>query len=82
MSPPAAWPDAVTFAAAWQRAVDAHAQQSFLIFERADGSAHEWTYAAFDSLVARAAHALAARGVAQGSAVHLALANAPAFVAA
>ncbi len=41
----------------------------------------EWTYSDFDDLVARAAAFLWKSGVRQESAVHLALANSPAFVA-
>ena len=75
------WPDAVTFARAWQRAVASRADQSFLVFESSNGDCSEWTYAEFDRAVARVAHALHERGVSAGSAVHLALTNSPTFVA-
>jgi crotonobetaine/carnitine-CoA ligase len=77
----ASWPDAVTFADAWERAVLSHGHRPFLIFERPSGEVTEWTYAEFDEVVARVAAGLAARGVATGSAVHLALMNSPWFVA-
>ena len=75
------WPDAVTFARVWQRAVSSRADQSFLVFESSTGACSEWTYGEFDSAVARVAHALHERGVTTGSAVHLALTNSPSFVA-
>jgi crotonobetaine/carnitine-CoA ligase len=75
------WPDAVTFARVWQRAVASRADQSFLAFELSTGRCAEWTYAEFDAAVARVAHALHERGVTKGSAVHLALTNSPSFVA-
>lgn len=77
----AQWPDPIAFAAAWTRAVAARPEQSFLVFEAPDGKASEWTYAEFDAAVARVAHGLIARGVGPGSAVHLAIANSPTFVA-
>jgi len=75
------WPEAITFAAAWQRALAARADQTFLVFEASTGRTAEWTYAEFDSAVARVAHALHDRGVVPGAAVHLALTNSPSFVA-
>ena len=75
------WPDAMTFSRVWQHAVAARADQTFLVFESSSGRCSEWTYAEFDSTVARVAHALDERGVGQGSAVHLALTNSPSFVA-
>jgi crotonobetaine/carnitine-CoA ligase len=77
----AQWPDALTFARVWQRAVASRSDQSFLVFESSTGTRSEWTYAEFDSTVARVAHALHERGVTAGSAVHLALTNSPSFVA-
>ena len=77
----AGWPEAVPFARVWQRAVSSRADQSFLVFEASTGASSEWTYAEFDSAVARVAHALHERGVGVGSAVHLALTNSPTFVA-
>ncbi len=75
------WPEAVTFAHTWRRAVDAAPASTFLVFEGPDGTTTSWTYGEFDALVSRAAAALADRGVRQGSAVHLALTSSPAFVA-
>ena len=77
----AAWPEAITFAAVWQRAVASRADQTFLVFEPSNGRRAEWTYGEFDSVVARVAHALHERGVEEGHAVHLALTNSPSFVA-
>ncbi|MEO8692612.1 MAG: AMP-binding protein [Acidimicrobiales bacterium] len=77
----ASWPDAISFARVWQHAVAARADQTFLIFESSSGHCAEWTYAEFDSAVARVAHALHDDGVGEGSAVHLALTNSPSFVA-
>ena len=77
----AAWPDAMSFARVWQHAVASRADQTFLVFESSSGRCAEWTYAEFDSAVARVAHALHDGGVGQGSAVHLALTNSPSFVA-
>ena len=77
----AAWPDAITFADAWERAVARHGSRPFLIFERPSGEVAEWTYAEFDRVVNRVAAGLATRGVDTGSAVHLALMNSPWFVA-
>ena len=77
----ASWPDAITFAEAWERAVSRHGDRPFLIFERPSGEVAEWTYAELDEVVARVAAGLTARGVASGSAVHLALMNSPWFVA-
>ena len=76
------WPDAVAFADVWQRAVSSRPDQTFLVFEGPDGHVAEWTYAEFDGTVARAAMAMRRHGVERGSAVHLALTNSPAFVAA
>ena len=75
------WPTAVTFADSWQAAVDIAHDSTFLIFEGADGTSHEWTYGEFDDVVARCAGFLADRNVVAGDAVHLALTNSPAFVA-
>ncbi len=77
----ASWPDAITFADAWERAVARHGHRPFLIFERPSGEVAEWTYAEFDDIVARVAAGLTTRGVTTGSAVHLALMNSPWFVA-
>jgi crotonobetaine/carnitine-CoA ligase len=77
----AAWPDALPFAAVWQRAVASRPDQTFLVFEGPDGHVAEWTYAEFDVVVARVAHALRSHDVGEGAAVHLALTNSPSFVA-
>ena len=73
---------AATFARCWADAVDARPHAPFLIFEASDGTVTEWTYAQFDTIVARMAAELADHGVTPGSSVHLALANSPTFVAA
>jgi carnitine-CoA ligase len=70
-----------TFAGRWRAAVEHVGDRSFLTFENADGRVTDWTYGEFDQLVASVAAGLARRGVGPGSAVHLALANSPAFVA-
>lgn len=75
------WSGAVTFAECWQRSVQRAPDAPFLVFERPDGGVASWTYAEMDDLVRRAATFLHANGVTQGSAVHLALTNSPAFVA-
>lgn len=75
------WSAPVTFAATWQRAVTTRADATFLRFQGPDGTTTTWTYTEFDDVVARCAAHLAAHGVGQGSAVHLALTNSPAFVA-
>ena len=77
----AAWPDAIAFARVWQHAVASRADQTFLVFESSTGRCAEWTYAEFDSVVARVAHVLHERGVGPTQAVHLALTNSPSFVA-
>jgi len=53
----------------------------FLRFEVGATEAAEWSYAEFDQLVNQVAEMLRSQGVTQGRAVHLALANCPAFVA-
>jgi crotonobetaine/carnitine-CoA ligase len=70
-----------TFAARWRQAVAAAGPSTFLVWEAPDESVTTWTYAELDALVARVAGSLARRGVRPGSAVHLALASSPAFVA-
>ncbi|WP_051297874.1 class I adenylate-forming enzyme family protein [Brevibacterium album] len=72
---------AETFIALWDRAVQAHPDDVFLVF-RGDGRTdRSWTYAEFDAAVDGAAGALRQRGVRRGSAIHLCLENSPAFVA-
>lgn len=75
------WGEAATFAETWQRAVASRPDQTFLRFEGPDGHVAEWTYAEFDVAVGRVANTLRRNGVEPGSAVHLALANSPSFVA-
>ena len=61
----ALWPDALTFADVWQRAVASRPDQTFLVFEGPDGHVAEWTYAEFDCAVGAGrgdvAHARCAR---------------------
>jgi carnitine-CoA ligase len=76
------WLDARCFGDVWADAVAGDPDGLFLRFESPSGAAHEWSYAQFDSLVGRMATSLVARGATPGSAVHLALTNSPAFVAA
>jgi len=75
------WPEPVTFADVWDRAVDADAAALFLRYAAPDGTVAEWSYGDFD----RGSDAVAARlrtaGVRPGRAVHMALANGPVFVA-
>lgn len=71
----------VAFSEVWERAVETRPNETFLIFETPAGAPARWSYADFDRDVNRTAGTLAAAGVTAGSAVHLALANSPAFVA-
>ena len=75
------WAHPTTFGHVWSRAVASHDHETFLIFEGPDGHVAEWTYAEFDTVVARLAVLLAAEGVGDRSSVHLALTNSPSFVA-
>ncbi len=72
---------AATLAGRWREAVAGGGKRRFLTFEAPDGAVTDWTYAQFDELVARVAGGLLARGALPGSAVHVVLANSPAFVA-
>lgn len=76
------WERPTTFAAQWVDAVAARPAAPFLRFEGRDGSTAEWTYSAFDELVARTAATFVGAGVGPQRGVHLALTNSPAFVAA
>ena len=76
------WPDARCFGDVWAGAVVASPDGVFLRFESPSGEVREWCYREFDLLVGRMATALVEAGAMPGSAVHLALANSPAFVAA
>ena len=71
-----------TFARRWRQAVRSAPDRPFLVWEGSDERVAAWTYGEFDALVERVAGALVARGAAPGTAVHLLLANSPAFVAA
>lgn len=70
-----------TLAGRWRQAVAANPDGPFLVWEGPDGSTRTWRYAGFDAVVAQVAGGLEARGVRPGSAIHLVLANSPAFVA-
>jgi len=72
--------DVTTFAHLWRRAVDAHATSPFLIFDDS-GRVNTWSYAEFDTIVERVAATLYAAGASAGTAIHVCLANCPAFVA-
>lgn len=75
------WQEAETFSARWEHSVAGQPNDVFLVFEAPDGRVTEWTYSSFDSLVGRVANGLIEHGVITGSAIHLALANSPAFIA-
>ncbi|MEN3284561.1 MAG: carnitine-CoA ligase [Solirubrobacteraceae bacterium] len=62
--------------------VERHADESWLVFEDAEGGVEEHTYAGFQELVQRAAGGLAALGVEEGDRVGLHLANCPEFLVA
>ncbi|MDP6063105.1 MAG: AMP-binding protein [Acidimicrobiales bacterium] len=70
-----------TFSESWTRSVERRGDHSFLVFEDPNGVASNWTYSQFDDVVSQVAGTLSSRGVVAGSAVHMALANSPAFVA-
>jgi crotonobetaine/carnitine-CoA ligase len=70
-----------TFAGRWRAAVAAAPDRPFLLWEGPDERVTTWTYGEFDALVERTAARLVREGAAPGSAVHLLLANSPAFVA-
>ena len=78
---PGRWPGAVTFAEVWDRAVERNPEALFLRYAAPDGTVAEWSYGAFDRRIDAVAARLHAAGVRPGRAVHLALANGPAFVA-
>ena len=79
---PGTWAEAVTFAEVWDRAVERISEALFLRYTAPDGTVAEWSYGAFDRQLDGVAARLHAAGVRPGRAVHLALANGPAFVAA
>ena len=68
-----------TFAQRWHRATEAAGDRPFLVWEGSDGGTREWSYAEFGELTTDVAGFLASRGVGRGDAVHVALANSPAF---
>ncbi len=75
------WPQARCFGDVWAETVAASGDAPFLIFEASTGDVTQWTYAEFDSVVARLATELASHGVGAGAAVHIAVTNCPTFVA-
>lgn len=75
-----AWPQAITFAALWDRAVVQREQHPFLVFERPDGEIDDYSYGVFDEAVGDIADVLIEAGVRPGDSIHLALANSPWFV--
>ncbi|MXV90866.1 MAG: ATP-dependent acyl-CoA ligase [Acidimicrobiia bacterium] len=78
---PGRWPEAVTFAEVWDRAVERDPGALFLRYAAPDGTVGEWSYGSFDRQIDGVAARLDAAGVRPGRAVHMALANGPAFVA-
>ncbi|WGX99210.1 class I adenylate-forming enzyme family protein [Nocardioides sp. L-11A] len=70
-----------TFTDCWDRTVARAGDRPFLVFSDGKGTTTQWTYAAFDDVVARLAATLSAAGVGPGTGVHLALRNCPGFVA-
>lgn len=70
-----------TFAESWERSCGERAASTFLVFDTSDGTVTQWTYGEFDAVVDAAVSLLTSRGAGRGSAVHVALANSPAFVA-
>lgn len=78
---PGRWPEPVTFAEVWDRAVEREPGALFLRYAAPDGTVGEWSYGDFDRQVDALADRLHAAGVRPGRAVHMALANGPAFVA-
>ena len=80
-APAGTWPEAVTFAQTWDRAVERSPEALFLRYTAPDGTVAEWSYGAFDRRIDGVAARMHRAGVRTGRAVHLALANGPAFVA-
>lgn len=74
-------PSPRTFQTCWQQAASSYTSRPFLVFQSRAGT-RTWTYGEFEVVVARTAGTLRAMGVRSGDAVHLALRNSPAFVAA
>ena len=73
--------EAVTFTDVWDRAVGRDPGGLFLRYAAPDGTVAEWSYGDFDCAIDAVATRLHSAGVRPGRAVHLALANGPAFVA-
>ena len=69
------------FAEVWDRTVERDPGALFLRYAAPDGTAAEWSYGAFDRCIDSVAARLHAAGARPGRAVHMALANGPAFVA-
>ncbi|MCY3560257.1 MAG: AMP-binding protein [bacterium] len=78
---PARWLEPVTFAAVWDRSVERDPGALFLRYAPPGGTFAEWSYGDFDRGVDAVAARLRTAGVRPGRAVHMALANGPAFVA-
>ncbi|MGV9633046.1 class I adenylate-forming enzyme family protein [Nocardia rhamnosiphila] len=70
-----------TFCRIWDETVRAYPAKPFLLFRDESGAISEWTYAEFDTVVARTAGLLRDHGVGVNAPVHIVLRNCPAFVA-
>ena len=62
-----------TFLEVWDKTVENHSNDIFLIFENSDGDSIEWKYGDFDKEVSKTAGVLNQHGVRAGDSVHLAL---------
>ena len=71
----------MTFSEVWDKTVEKHSNEIFLIFENSDGDSAEWNYGDFAKEVSKTAGLLKQHGVGAGDSVHLALANCPSFIA-
>ena len=71
----------MTFLEVWDKTVEKHSNEIFLIFENSDGDSAEWNYGDFAKEVSKTAGLLKQHGVGAGDSVHLALANCPSFIA-
>lgn len=74
-------PAPATFDARWAAAVAAVPDRPFLAFEDRTGAVSRWSYAEWDQVVDGTLAAIEAAGVVRGDRVHVALSNAPVFVA-
>lgn len=74
--------DGNTLSSLWKTTAGNHGNRPFLIFRHKNAGLPDaqWTYGEFDGLVARTAARLQDMGVGHGDAVHICLANCPAFV--